>query len=64
MRPGILGRMDLPRERSVTIRVYPAERDWLNSRQRKISAERDEWVDMADLMREFVSALRLSEEGA
>lgn len=48
----------------ITISAYTSDRDWLNQRQREVSAARKSWVTMADLVHELIEATKLAEEGA
>lgn len=48
----------------VTISAYARDRDWLNQRQREVSASRNAWVTMADLVHELLMAIVRAEEGA
>jgi|HubBroStandDraft_1064217.scaffolds.fasta_scaffold10549_4 hypothetical protein len=51
-------------ERTTTILVYAADRDWLQEKQREISFKRQKTIPMCDLIRELVDALKRAEEGA
>ena len=48
----------------VTVSAYARDRDWLNQRQREISADRKARVTMADLVHELIVAIINAEEGA
>lgn len=48
----------------VTLSAWSADRDWLQQRQREISATRKAWVTMADLVHELIMAIIRAEEGA
>jgi hypothetical protein len=48
----------------VTLNVWAADRDWLQQRQRAISADRKSWITMAEMVHELIMAIVHAEEGA
>jgi hypothetical protein len=50
-------------EVQTTIAAYAGDRDWLKTRQREVSAKRDSWVTMADLVHELIMAIVATETG-
>lgn len=47
-----------------TVKIYVADRAWLQQRQREIGAQRKTWVTMPELLSEFINAIREAENGA
>jgi hypothetical protein len=45
-------------DRTTTIAVYAADRDWLQAKQRELSFQREKTVPMPDLVRELVASIR------
>jgi hypothetical protein len=50
-------------DRTTSIAVYAADRDWLQARQRKLSFDREKTVTMPDLIREFAAYVQAVESG-
>ena len=50
-------------EVQTSIAAYVGDRDWLKQRQREISATRNTWVRMADLVHELIMAIVATESG-
>jgi hypothetical protein len=51
-------------DRTTTILVYAADRDWLQEKQRELSFKRGRTIPMCDLVRELVESLKNPEAGA
>jgi hypothetical protein len=50
-------------EVQTSIAAYVGDREWLKTRQRAVSAQRDSWVTMADLVHELIMAIVAAESG-
>jgi hypothetical protein len=50
-------------EVQTSIAVYVGDRDWLKQRQRQVSADRNSWVTMSDLVHELIMAIVATESG-
>jgi hypothetical protein len=50
-------------EVQTSIAAYVGDREWLKTRQRAVSAQRDSWVTMADLVHELIMAIVATEAG-
>jgi hypothetical protein len=48
-------------EVQTSIAAYVGDREWLKTRQRAVSAQRDSWVTMADLVHELIMAIVATE---
>lgn len=51
-------------ERRTTVAVYASDLERLKAKQRRLSADRDEWVPIFDLIREMINAAETAGEGA
>jgi hypothetical protein len=51
-------------ERATTLKIYARDLDWFRAWQRKISAQRGEWLNMPDSVRALIRQLDETEEGA
>jgi hypothetical protein len=46
-----------------TVNAYASDHEWLKTRQRAVSADRNSWVTMADLVHELIMAIVATETG-
>lgn len=51
-------------ERRTTAELYASDLERLKAKQRRISADRDTWVPMFEIIRELINAAEAPEEGA
>jgi hypothetical protein len=51
-------------DRTTTIAVYAADRDWLQAKQRELSFAREKTVTMPELIQMLIVSIRSAEAGA
>jgi len=50
-------------EVTTTVRIYASDHQWIQQRQREVSAQRGKWVDLPVLLRELIQFVRQAEDG-